>query len=340
MAQYSRVRRGQGGSLSFVRSLSLKTLLLMLILFTIVILAVPAYRFGSRLGGHLFPSVTDLFYKLSAPVVPTPTPQPPFPAALPQVGSILYTVQEADSCDEILIVQMHMIDAGEVFTDLKPETVNVLNSVLGQKCQDLQPGMVLPLSPQYPLMAFGGVVLKADALSAQEVIPTPLIPVPTQDQSVIDCSGGCILTVRIAPNVTVRLIVTTAVPLHLGNWIWTQAMMARKTIAGFPNYPYADPNASFDGMTLRACDFQVEGIHDDNSLPCAALTPNTIEPDGGSWVFGVAGPSGLGHWRYPLKLRPGTRVLMWLSDVNGDLEFEQGNPVYRYDEVNHVYVRA
>src|SRR5690242_13235575 len=143
MTQFSRLRRARGGSWRFLRSLSWKTLLSILLLFMIVILAVPAYRVGSRLGGHLFPSVTDFFYKLSAPVVPTPTAQPPFPAALPQVGSILYTVQEADSCDEILIVQMHMIDAGEVFTDLKPETVNVLNSVLGQKCQDLQPGMVL-----------------------------------------------------------------------------------------------------------------------------------------------------------------------------------------------------
>jgi hypothetical protein len=340
MAQFSRSRRARGGILRFIGSLSWKTLLLLLILFILVTLALPAYRFGSRLGGHVFPSVTDFFYKYSAPAVPTPTAPPPFPAALPLVGSILYTVQEADSCDEILMVQMRMIDAGEIFTDLKPNTIQALNTVVGQKCQVLQPGMVLPLSPQYPLVAFGGVVLKVDPLSAQEVIPTPLIPVPTQDQTAIDCSGGCILTVRIAPDVTVRLIVTTSVPLHLGNWIWTQAMMARRSIPGFPNYPYADPNASFDGMTLHACDFQVETTHDANSLPCDALTPNTIVPDGGSWLFGVAGPSGLGHWRYPLKLRSGTRVLMWLSNVQGNLKFEPGNPVYRYDEVNHVYVRA
>src|SRR5205823_5974642 len=310
------------------------------ILLILVVFAIPAYRLGSRLGGHVFPSVTDFFYKYSAPVVPTPTAPPPFPAALPQVGSILYTVQEADSCDEILMVQMRMSKAGEVFTDLKPNTIKALNAVVGQKCQDLQPGMVLPLSPQYPLMAFGGVVLKVDPLSAQEVIPTPLIPVPTQDQTAIDCSGDCILTVRIATDVMVRLIVTTSVPLHLGNWIWTQATIARRVIADFPTYPYANPNASFNGMMLHACDFQVERTHDDNSLPCSVLTPNTIISDGGSWLFGVAGPSGLGHWRYPLKLRPGTRVLMWLSDVHGDLKFEPGNPVYRYDEVNHVYVRA
>jgi hypothetical protein len=235
---------------------------------------------------------------------------------------------------------MRMIDAGEIFTDLKPNTIQALNAVVGQKCQDLQPGMVLPLLPQYPLVAFGGVVLKVDPLSVQEVIPTPLIPVASQDTTAIDCSGGCILTVRIAPNVTVRLIVTTLVPLHLGNWIWTQAMMARKVIADFPDYPYADPNASFNGMTLHACDFQVQSTHDDNSLPCSALTPNTIISDGGSWLLGVAGASGLGHWRYPLKLRPDTRVLLWLTDVDGDLKFEPGNPVYRYDEVNHVYVRV
>ena len=340
MAQFSRPRRARERIPGFIRYLSWKTLLLIVILFVLLVLAIPAYGFGSRLGGRVFPSVTDFFYKFSAPVVPTPTPPPPFPVALPQMGSILYTVQEADSCDEILVVQMRMIDAGEVFSDLKPNTIKALNAVVGQKCQDLQPGMVLPLLPQYPLMAFGGVVLKADPLSAQGVIPTPLIPVPTQDKTAIDCSGGCILTVRIAPNVTVRLVVTTSVPLHLGNWIWTQAMIARKIIVGFPTYPYADPNASFNGMTLRACDFQVESTHDDNSLPCAALTPNTIVPDGGSWLIGVAGPSGLGHWRYPFKLRLGTRVLTWLSDVTGDLKFEPGNPVYRYDETNHVYVRA
>jgi hypothetical protein len=259
---------------------------------------------------------------------------------LPQVGSLLYTVQGGDSCDEVLAVQMNLVDAGEIFSDLKPNTVKALDAAIGQDCHALQPGMVLRLSPQYPLVAFGGIVIKIDATSPQEVIPTPLIPVPTQDQTAADCSGGCDLTVRIAQDVTVRLVVTTTLPLHVGAWIWTQAMMARKSISGFDTYPYVDPHASLNGMLLRACDFQVENTHDDNSTSCNELTPNTIDTDGGAWLFGVVGSSGLGHWGYPLKLHPGTRVLLWLTEVNGNLKFKPGNPVYRYDEATHVYVRA
>lgn len=340
MAHLSRPRRMLERNLRFIRSVSWRMLSLIVILLIIAVITIPAYGFGARLGGHVFPAVTDFFYRFSSPATPTPTAPPVFPAALPQVGSLLYTVQEADSCDEILSVQMRLANAGEIFSDLKPDTVKALSAVVGQDCRDLQPGMILHLSPQYPLIAFGGVVLKIDATSPQEVIPTPLIPVPTQDQTAADCSGGCLLTVRIAPNVTVRLLVTTTLPLHIGDWIWTQAMMARKNVAGFPNYPYADPGALLNGMSLHACDFQVGSTHDDNSLSCDQLTPNTIVLDGGAWLLGVTGSSGLGHWRYPLKLRPGTQVLLWLSEVNGDLKFEPGNPVYRYDEATHVYVRV
>jgi hypothetical protein len=315
--------------------------LLLAFLFVFVfVVAIPAYSFGARIGTHVLPAVTNFFYKASGPVSPTPTPPPTFPAVLPQVGSLLYTLQEGDSCDEVLAVQMNLVDAGEIFSDLKPNTVKALDAAIGQDCHALQPGMVLRLSPQYPLVALGGIVLKIDATSPQEVIPTPLIPVPTQDQTAADCSGGCDLTVRIAQDVTVRLVVTTTLPFHVGAWIWTQAMMARKSISDFDTYPYVDPHASLNGMMLRACDFQVENTHDDNSTSCNELTPNTIDTDGGAWLFGVAGSSGLGHWGYPLKLHPGTRVLLWLTEVNGNLKFRPGNPVYRYDEATHVYVRA
>jgi len=38
---------------------------------------------------------------------------------------------------------------------------------------------------------------------------------------------------------------------------------------------------------------------------------------------------------------PCTRVLIWLTDDNnGNLKFQRGNPVYRYDESTGLYVRA
>jgi hypothetical protein len=339
MIRHTRSRSTLGDWLRIVRSLFWK-LLLLAFLFVFVAVAIPAYSFGARLGAHVLPAVTDFFYKASGPVSPTPTPPPTFPTVLPQVGSLLYTLQEGESCDEVLAVQMNLVDAGEIFSDIKPNTIKALDTAIGQDCHALQPGMVLRLSPQYPLVALGGIVLKIDATSPQEVIPTPLIPVPTQDQTAADCSSGCALTVRVAQNATVRLVVTTTLPLHVGAWIWTQAMMARKSISDFATYPYVDPHASLNGMVLRACDFQVENTHDDNSTSCSELTPNTIDTDGGAWLFGVAGASGLGHWGYPLKLHPGTRVLVWLTEVNGNLKFKPGNPVYRYDEATHVYVHA
>ena len=59
---------------------------------------------------------------------------------------------------------MRMANAGQVFSDVNPNTVKALNSALGQDCHALQPGMVLPLSPQYPLIALGGVVQKLTPL--------------------------------------------------------------------------------------------------------------------------------------------------------------------------------
>jgi hypothetical protein len=315
---------------------------LLILLPILLLLAIPAFYYGTHAGQRVFPAVTNFFYNLSGPPpTATPTPYPPYPGALPQVGSILYTAQAGDSCDEILAVQMRMSDAGTIFTDVKPDTVKALDASIGQDCHALQPGMVLALSPQYPLIALGGQVLKVDATSPQQVLPTPVINVGQRQQLGLDCSSGCQLTVRIAPGVRVHLFVQTLLPIKVGSWVWAQAQLARKSIKGFDNYPYADPVASLDGMSLRACDLQIDNTHDDNSLSCNQLLPNTIDDDGGTWLFGVIGPGSLDHWRYSLHFPSGTRVLLWLTgNINGDLKFNRGNPVYRFDDTTHIYVKV
>ncbi len=308
----------------------------------LLIIACPVFLYGTQVGQRILPAVTNFFYTISGPPSPpSPTPLPAFPTSLPQPGSLLYTVLAGDSCDEILTVQMHMADAGQIFSDANPNTVKALNGVIRQNCHALQPGMVITISPQYPLVALGGVVLKVDPISQEHPLPTPLIHVSSQQQTGVDCSNGCILTVHIAQNMQIRLLVQTALPVRIGSWVWAQATLARKQIAGFNNYPYADPNASLNGTSLRACDLQVDNTHDDNSLSCSQLLPNTIVDDGGAWLFGVTGPGSLDHWRYSLHLPAGVRVLLWLStDNKGDLVFHRGNPVYRYDEGAHIYVRV
>ena len=319
------------------RSIPWKLLLLLPILF---VLAVPAYLIASNVGRGVIPGVTNFFYGLSAPPPPpVPTPLPTFPTLLPQVGSLLYTVQGGDSCDSILTYQMRMANAGQVFSDVNINTVKALNATFGQDCHAIQPGMVLPLAPQYPLIAFGGVVLKIEATSPQQVLPTPVIKISNR-QIPVDCTGGCLLTVRLASQVQVRLMVQTTLAPKVGSWVWTQAMLARKTMQDFPDYPYADPKASFDGMSLRACDFQVDDTHDDNALSCDQLMPNSIDDDRGAWLFGVVGTNALSHWRYNIPQPIGTRVLLWLSSENGVLKFHKGNQLYKYDDTTHVYVKA
>ena len=314
---------------------------LLLLLPILIILAFPAFLFGTKQGQRLLPALTSYFYNISGPPLsPTPTPLPPFSTLLPQAGSILYSVLAGDSCDEILTIQMHMVDASQIFSDANPNTVKALNNVIGQNCHALQPGMVLALSPQYPLVALGGVVLKINPTTPQQPLPTPLINVARQQNVGIDCSGGCLLSVRIAPSVEIHLLVQTGLPIKVGSWVWAQATLARKVVPGFANYPYADPTASFNGMSLRACDLQVDNIHDDNSLSCSQLLPNTINDDNGGWLLGVTGRGALDHWRYPLHLPAGTRVLLWLTEDNsGNLVFHKGNPVYRYDETMQIYVK-
>src|SRR2546427_1715833 len=137
---------------------------LLLLIPALIVVAIPSFVYGSRIGSGVLPSVTHFFYTLSGPPsTPAPTPLPTLSKTLPQIGSVLYTVQSGESCDEILTFQMRMADAGQVFSDVKPETVKALSAAVGQDCHALQPGMVLPLSPHYPLIAFGGEVLKIAA---------------------------------------------------------------------------------------------------------------------------------------------------------------------------------
>src|SRR5260370_33655101 len=143
---------------------------------------------------------------------------------------------------------MNMQAAGEAIRYANPETVQALNNSLGQNCHTLQPGLVLSLPPQYPLVALGGVVLKIESTTPQQLVPTPLINVSDQEQQGPDCSDGCKLMVRVNPHTQVYLTVKTSLSIHIGSWVWAQAMVARKAVPGFDNYPYADPKASLDAM--------------------------------------------------------------------------------------------
>jgi len=336
MARRFHPRSATGENLRIIaRSVPWKLFLLLPILLAI---AIPTFIYGARIGGNILPSLTNNFFNISAPApAATPTPHPAFQTILPQAGSIRYTVQQGDNCDAILAFQMRMNDAGQVFSDVKPNTVKALNQVMGHDCHTIQPGMTLYLSPHYPLVALGGVILKIDAATPQQVVPTPLINVPAQQYSV-DCSDGCLLTVRIASQVQVHLTVRTTLTLKVGSWVWAQAMLARKAIPGFPDYPYADPAGSLNDMRLSACDLQIDQTHDDNGISCTRLTPNTIRDDHGAWLLGVVGTSSLDHWRYPLHQPPNTRVLLWLTYQNGHLVFQKGNPVYKYDEASQLYI--
>lgn len=322
----------------FLHSIPLKLLLLFPI---ILVVAIPTFIYAAHAGSGIVPSMTNLFYKLSnVSTAPTPTPMPAYPSVLPRVGSISYTVADGDNCDEILEAQMHMYSASQVFSDANAPTVKALEQTLGQNCHRLQPDMTMKLLPQYPLMAFGGVVTKVSGTSPHQVLPTPLIPVPNQQDLGPDCSNGCSLSVRISPETIVKLIVQTSLTVKPGSWIWTEAFMERKPVSGFDNYPYVDPSQPINGMSLHACDFQVNDTHDDNSVSCSDVKPNTIDDDGGAWVVGVTGSGGLDHWHYKIKASPGTQILAWLTaDDNGVLQYHPGDPVYRYDTTSQLYVK-
>lgn len=324
---------------AFFHSIPWKFFLLLIVL---ALAAVPAFYFGSRAGQKVFPAITGYFYNASGPPPsPTPTPYPAYTTALPQVGSILYTVQNGDACDEILSVQMHMADAGTIFADAAPQTIQALNAAIGQNCDNLQPGTVVTLSPQYPLVPLGGLVLSVTPTSPQQALPTPLVNTTSQQQVGVDCSGGCWLAVQVAQGVQVRLYVQTSLPVKKGSWVWAHAALARKSVKNFDNYPYADPSAPLNGMSMRACDLQVDNTVDSSGLTCDQLSPNTITDDRGAWLFGANTPSNLGHWGYPLHVPPDAQVLIWLTaNANGQLSYHKGNPVFRYDAATHVYVQA
>lgn len=303
-------------------------------------LGLPTFMYGWQVGSKLFTNTTHFFYNLSGPPTAIATPQPQMISVLPHVGAVLYTVSDGNSCDSILAYEMRINQAGQIFTDIKPETVRALDVSLGQDCHHIQPGTVLALSPHYPLVALGGVVRAISAILPHQVIPTPLIRVNNTEPVGPDCSQGCALTVEISPGTQVRLDVDTSLTVRVGAWVWAQAIMQRKRIGGFDNYPYVDPKATLNGMSLRACDFQVNDIHDDDSLSCSQLKPNTIVADGGSWMFAVTGAGSLDHWHYPLHLPAGTRVLLWLTDNNGVLTYHPGDPLYRYNDSTHTYQKV
>src|SRR5262249_43645760 len=104
----------------------------------LVMLGLATFVCGISIGGNAFFSATHFFYDLSLAPVATPTPQPPLPKLLPQVGTMLYMVQDGDSCDAILVYEMRMNQASEVFSDVKPETVQALSAALGQDCHRIQ----------------------------------------------------------------------------------------------------------------------------------------------------------------------------------------------------------
>src|SRR5215467_13157835 len=65
---------------------------LLLLIPILLVAGIPAFLFGTRAGQRLLPALTNVFFNLSGPPPPpAPTPLLPFPRALPQPGSLLYT---------------------------------------------------------------------------------------------------------------------------------------------------------------------------------------------------------------------------------------------------------
>src|SRR5205823_3363718 len=97
------------------------------VVFAILIVVIPTYITAERAGSKLVLGLTSLFYAASDPNRSlAPASLPAFPPVLPLVGMIPYTVGEGDSCDSILAYQMRFMNASEVFSDQKSETVQAL----------------------------------------------------------------------------------------------------------------------------------------------------------------------------------------------------------------------
>ncbi len=312
------------------------------ILFAVLLVVLPTYIIAERAGSQLIPKLTSLFYAASDPnSLLTPVSLPAFPSVLPQIGKIPYTLEDGNSCDGVLAYKMRFTNASEVFSDQKPETVQALNATLGHDCHAIHPGMVITLSPQYPLIAFGGEVLRIGSLTSPQSMPTPLITLPHPEHHAPDCTEGCLLSVKIAPRVQVYLTVFTKSDIYPGTWIWSRAALARKVAPKFADYPYVDSAASLNGMALQACDLQVNGepLQNQTSFSCDDLTAKNIHMDGGAWLFGVTGSSALDHWHYPLHAPANSHVLIWLSDDKNGLTFHPSDPAYRYDPASHNYAK-
>lgn len=277
--------------------------------------------------------------------LPPPHTSFPFPAVSPQMGVIPYVIQDGDSCNEILANQMNMGQSTKIFNDAQKNSIQVLNRVLGQNCQNLTVGAVIPLQPQSPLVAIGGIVRKISTPSFVKPTPTPLVRLPktirqqAEANRYVDCSGGCNLQIQTTSKDTANLFVETDMHVQVGSWVWALAMMQPQKVPGLDNYPYLEPHASVDKTVLRACDFTLEDQQDDNMTPCRKLLPNTIDDDGGIWLYAVTGSQALGHWHWASNLPPNTQVLMWLSSKGGDLQYEDNNPIYRYSPKQHAYIK-
>ncbi len=327
-----------------MRGIPWKVLILVPVL---VLVAIPTFVYGTHWGLNILSSATGFFYKASGPdAVATPTPLPSLSKTLPQSGQLAYKVQAGDNCVGVLNSQMNMADAGTIFSDSDPKAVKALNESLGNDCHALQPGMELHLSPQYPLIALGGIVQKIETKGAEgstkPILPTPVANLQRTPTPQLLCQDGCILTVELSTDTQVKVQVTSSVPVKKGSWVWVQGQMARQQISGFANYPYV--KSSLNDMTITACNFQADQTRDESVTACNKLSNNTIDDDGGTWLFSTIGSSSLDHWKYKLnkpKLSEGTQVLIWLSQNDaGSLVFRSGNAVYRYDPASHLYVQA
>src|SRR5216683_1448020 len=85
---------------------------LLILLPLLILLAIPAFYYGRHAGQKVFPTMTNFFYNLTgSPSAATPTPFPPFPTALSQVGSLLHTVHSGPTRRAILLPAMDTADA-------------------------------------------------------------------------------------------------------------------------------------------------------------------------------------------------------------------------------------
>src|SRR5437763_16277219 len=72
---------------------------LLILLPLLILLAIPAFYYGSNAGQKVFPTMTNFFYNLTGShSAATPTQFHPFPTDLLQVGSLLYPLQSGESC--------------------------------------------------------------------------------------------------------------------------------------------------------------------------------------------------------------------------------------------------